>query len=61
MGKSTHFIGQPLYSQVIKLLDKEKILEISRKNGGEPILFCYHKILYVTILSICKSKRAEQQ
>ena len=35
MGKSTHFIGQPLYSQVIKLLDKEKILEISRKNGGE--------------------------
>lgn len=35
MGKSTHFIGQPLYSQVIKLLDKEKILEISRENGGE--------------------------
>lgn len=35
MGKSTHFIGQPLYSQVIKLLDKKKILEISRKNGGE--------------------------
>jgi len=35
MGKSTHFIGQPLYSQVIKLLDKAKILRISREHGGE--------------------------
>jgi hypothetical protein len=35
MGKSTHFIGQPLYSQVIKLLDKARILRISREQGGE--------------------------
>ena len=35
MGKSTHFIGQPLYSQVIKLLDKSKILQISREQCGE--------------------------
>ncbi|MBR5593078.1 MAG: IS4 family transposase [Bacteroidaceae bacterium] len=35
MGKSTHFIGQPLYSQVIKLLDKSKILQISREQRGE--------------------------
>ncbi len=35
MGKSTHFIGQPLYSQVIKLLDKAKILQISREHVGE--------------------------
>ena len=35
MGKSTHFIGQPLYSQVINLLDKAKILQISREHGGE--------------------------
>ena len=35
MGKSIHFSGQPLYSQVIKLLDKSKILQISRKYGGE--------------------------
>ena len=35
MGKSTHFIGQPLYSQVIKLLDKSKILQISQELGGE--------------------------
>lgn len=35
MGKSKHFSGQPLYSQVIKLLDKSKILQISREKGGE--------------------------
>ena len=35
MGKSSHFSGQPLYGQVIKLLDKSKILEISRQKGGE--------------------------
>ena len=35
MSKSTLFIGQPLYSQVIKLLDKSKILQISQERGGE--------------------------
>ena len=35
MGKSTHFSGQPLYGQVIKLLDKSKIFQVSRENGGE--------------------------
>lgn len=35
MGKSTHFSGQPLYGQVINLLDRSKILKISRQLGGE--------------------------
>lgn len=35
MSKSTHFIGQPMYNQVIQLLDKSKILQISQENGGE--------------------------
>lgn len=35
MGKSTHFFGQPVYGQLIKLLDKAKILQISRNLGGE--------------------------
>ena len=35
MNKSSHFIGQPAYGQLINLLDKEEILEISRSNGGE--------------------------
>ena len=41
MGKSTHFLGQPLYGQIIKLLDKAEILEISRKNGGERYIKCF--------------------
>ena len=35
MSKSTHFFGQPIYGQLIKLLDKSKILQMSRKHGGE--------------------------
>ena len=35
MGKSSHFSGQPLCSQIIKLLDKSKIQKISRECGGE--------------------------
>jgi hypothetical protein len=35
MGKSKHFIGQPLYSQLIKLLNRHKILQISSEKGGE--------------------------
>ena len=35
MGKSTHFFGQPIYSQVIDLLDKSRILRLSREKCGE--------------------------
>ena len=35
MSKSNHFFGQPLYGQLVNLLDKEKILELSRSKGGE--------------------------
>lgn len=35
MSKSTHFFGQPVYGQLIKSLDRTKIVEMSRKNGGE--------------------------
>ena len=35
MRKNSHFSGQPLYGQVIKLLDKSKILHFSREGGGE--------------------------
>ena len=34
MSKYSHFTGQPVYSQVLKLLDKEKILQISRETKG---------------------------
>lgn len=34
MSKSTYFTRQPVYSQVIKLLDKAKIVEISKQTKG---------------------------
>ena len=37
MSKDSHFTGQPVYSQVLKLIDKEKILQIlqiSRETKG---------------------------
>ena len=34
MGKDSHFTGQPVYSQVLKLLDKEKILQICHNTEG---------------------------
>ena len=34
MSKSSNFFGQPIYGQLIKSLDREKIVEISRKHGG---------------------------
>ena len=35
MSKSSNFFGQPTYGQLIKSLDRKKIVEISRKHGGE--------------------------
>ena len=35
MSKSNKFFGQPLYGQLINLLDKEKVLELSLCKGGE--------------------------
>ena len=34
MSKSSNFFGQPIYGQLIKSLDRKKIVEISRKHGG---------------------------
>ena len=35
MGKGSNFFGQPIYGQLIKSLDRKKIVEFSRKHGGE--------------------------
>ena len=37
MRKNSHFSGQPLYGQVIKLLDKSKILQFSCEKGGRTL------------------------
>ena len=35
MSKSRNFFGQPIYGQLIKSLNRDKIVEISPKHGGE--------------------------
>ena len=35
MNKGTHFSGQPMYGQLIDLLDKDEILKFSRAHHGE--------------------------
>ena len=35
MSKSTHFFGQPVFGQLVKSLDHDKIIEMSRSLGGE--------------------------
>jgi hypothetical protein len=35
MDKGTHFIGQPMYGQLLNMLERSKILRFSRENGGE--------------------------
>ena len=35
MNKGTHFIGHPMYGQLLNLLDRSKILRFSRESGGE--------------------------
>ena len=55
MSKSTYFFGQPLYSQIIFLLNKDKILKISQELGGERYIKKFdiwhhlNSMLYATI------------
>ena len=48
MPKSSNFFGQPIYGQLIKSLNREKIVEMSRKHGGEKYVKsfdCYTHLL----------------
>ena len=55
MSKSTYFFGQPLYSQITFLLDKDKILKISQELKGERYIKKFdiwhhlNSMLYATI------------
>ena len=56
MSKSIHFFGQPIYGQLIKFLDKEKILQINRSLSGERYIKSFDSfthlltILYAVIM-----------
>lgn len=57
MGKSTHFIGQPMYNQVLKLLDKSKILQISRELGGEHYTKHFNVWVHLVVMLYAVIKR----
>ena len=57
MGKSTHFIGQPMYNQVIKLLDKSNILQISRELGGERYTKHFNVWIHLVVMLYAVIKR----
>lgn len=35
MSKSTHFTGQLIFTQIVRLLGRDRVIELSRNNGGE--------------------------
>ena len=57
MNKGTHFIGQPLFGQLINLHDKEKIAKISRKNGGERYIKKFDLWQHLSIMLYAVIKR----
>ena len=62
MSKDSHFTGQPVYSQVLKLLDKEKILQISRETKGSEAYvkrFDGYQHLVVMLFGILKHFEAQ--
>ncbi len=56
MNKSTHFIGKPVYGQVITLLNKDEILKFSRERNGERYVkhFDAYQHLVVMLYSVIK-------
>ena len=34
MSKSTHFVGQPLYVQLLNYFNRDEILSLSQAQGG---------------------------
>ena len=57
MPKSNHFIGQPLYNQIIKLLDKSKILRISLQHGGERYIKWFDSWTHLVVMLYAVIKR----
>ena len=53
MNKGTHFIGQPVYGQLTDLLDRQKILRISREKGGERYVKHFDAWQHLVVMLYC--------
>lgn len=57
MNKGTHFNGQPMYGQLIDLLDKEEILKFSRSHQGERYVKHFDAYQHLTVMLYAVIKR----
>ena len=57
MNKGTHFNGQPMYGQLINLLDKEEILKFSRKYHGERYVKHFDAYQHLAVMLYAVIKR----
>ena len=57
MNKGMHFIGQPMYGQLIDLLDKCEILKFSRENGGERYVKHFDAYQHLAVMLYAVIKR----
>ena len=57
MSKGTHFIGQPMFGQLISLLDKSKILKFSREKDGERYVKHFNAWQHMVIMLYAVIKR----
>lgn len=57
MSKGTHFIGQPLFGQLISLLDKSKILKFSREKDGERYVKHFNAWQHMGYHALCRHQK----
>ncbi len=57
MNKGTHFIGQPMFGQLIFLLDKSKILKFSREKYGERYVKHFNAWQHMVVMLYAVIKR----
>ena len=62
MNKSTHFIGQPIFSQLLKLIDRNKINKIVKEQKSDRYYKSFktweHLVtMLYAVLSDCKTLR----
>ena len=50
MGKSTHFLGQPILGQLLNYLNNAKILQFSHDGGGERYVKKFNAWCHLTVM-----------
>ena len=59
MSKSTHFSGQPMYGQLIALLDKRKVLEFGKEARSERYVKSFDAWRHLLVMLYAVIKRLD--